>query len=101
MNDNDETLRDLIGEYVDDDVSEENRRRVEAALLKNPELAWDALTQRIVRDRLRQDGAEAVASDAFRARLLRKLYADNPHVTQPTETEEIPGQYSLPLGNSL
>lgn len=95
MND-DETIAELIGPYVDDDLPAELKARVERAMLASPEVAWEVATQRLVRERLREGTDEGIASDAFRARLLRKLYADNPHL-KDTETAETEGQIALPI----
>jgi anti-sigma factor RsiW len=94
---NDETIAELIGPYVDDDLPAELRLRIEAALLASPQLAWEIATQRLVKEKLREGAGEVIASDAFRTRLLKKLYIDNPHCRQP-EAEEIAGQIALPIG---
>ena len=89
---------DLIGPYVDDDLPSATRRRVEAHLLRCRDCASDAETQRITRARLREDaGGEVVASDAFRARALRRLLADNPHVADKETAATDPAQYQLPI----
>jgi anti-sigma factor RsiW len=92
---NDEIIA-LLGQYMDDELPEEVRRSVEKRLLADPKLAWEAETLRITRARLREGVGETVASDAFRARTLRRLYADNPHVTMQ-ETVEETEQIRLPL----
>jgi anti-sigma factor RsiW len=95
-NTNEETIRELIGPYVDDSLPAEARARVEAALMQSKELAWEVLTLRLTRETLKSGAGDVVASDAFRARVLRKLYADNPHVTKETEAET-EGQFRLPM----
>jgi anti-sigma factor RsiW len=94
---NDDAIADLVGPYVDDDLPAELRARVETALLASPQLAWEVVTQRLVKERLKDGAGEVVASDAFRTRLLKKLYADNPLCRQP-ELEEALGQIALPIG---
>ncbi len=94
---NDDAIADLVGPYVDDDLPAELRVRVEAALLASPQLAWEVATQRLVKEKLKDGAGEVVASDAFRTRLLKKLYADNLHCRQP-ELEEALGQIALPIG---
>ncbi len=96
---NDDTIRELLGPYVDDDLPTEAKRRVEEAILASPELAWEVQSLKITRERLRTDAGEVVASDAFRARTLRALYADNPHLqTEDTETKiKEAGQFTLPI----
>jgi anti-sigma factor RsiW len=96
---NNDTIRELIGPYVDDDLPTEAKRRVEEAILSSPELAWEVQSLKITRERLRTDAGEVVASDAFRARTLRVLYADNPHLqTEDTETKiKEAGQFTLPI----
>ncbi len=94
---NDDAVADLVGPYVDDDLPAELKRRVEEALLASPQLAWEIATQRLVREKLKSDAGEVMASDAFRTRLLKKLYIDNPHCRQPEEVEA-EGQIALPIG---
>jgi len=89
---------DLIGPYVDDDLPTEARCRVEDHLLACRACAWDAMTLRITHDRLRDGIGEVVASDAFRARVVRRLHADNPHLDAPEAAAvEAAQQYKLPL----
>ena len=93
-----EQAADLIGPYVDDELPSATRRRVEAHLLGCAACAWDAETLRITRSRLREEAAgEVVASDAFRARALARLHADNPHVADKEHAAADPAQYQLPI----
>jgi anti-sigma factor RsiW len=93
-----EQTEELIGPYVDDDLPSEARRRVESHLLRCTGCAWQAQTQRITSERLREHAAgEVVTSDAFRARALTRLREDNPHLTAPTEEATDPAQYRLPI----
>lgn len=92
-----EEARSLIGPYTDDDLPAEARRRVEAHLLSCRDCAWDTQTLAITRSRLREGIGEIVASDAFRARALSHLIADNPHVTVAEPATEAPAQYQLPI----
>lgn len=97
-----EPLRELIGPYLDDALPTEARRRVEAFLLRDKEAAWEAQSLRITRDRLRGEAGEVVASDAFRARVLHNLRADNPHLLPAAHSEtasaaDDPAQYALPI----
>jgi anti-sigma factor RsiW len=93
-----EQAADLIGPYVDDDLPSATRRRVEAHLLGCAACAWDAETLRITRARLREEASgEVVASDAFRARALARLHADNPHVADKETVAADPAQYQLPI----
>lgn len=94
---NDESLRELLGPYCDNDLPAEAKRRVEEALLRSPELAWEVQSLKITQERLRTDAGETVASDAFRARTLRALYADNPHVQSETTEAVEPAQFTLPI----
>ena len=92
-----EDAADLIGPYVDDDLPEATRRRLEVHLLACQGCAWEAQTQRIARERLRGDAPDVVASDAFRARTLACLYQDNPHAAEPENPVIDPAQYQLPI----
>lgn len=93
-------VSELIGQWVDDDLAAEARRRIESHLLTCASCAWEAQTQRIARERLREHaGGEVFASDAFRARTLARLRADNPHIVTPAEESvNDPTQYRLPIG---
>ncbi len=88
---------DLIGPYEDDDLPEATRRRLETHLLACRDCAWDAQTLRITRERLRGDMPDVVASDAFRARTLARLYQDNPHAAEHASQTADPAQYQLPI----
>ncbi len=88
---------DLIGPYNDDDLPATTRDRVEAHLLACRDCAWDAQTLRLGRGGLRGDAPEVVASDAFRARTLARILADNPHLTSAEITAADPAQYQLPI----
>lgn len=91
-----ETL-ELISPYLDDELAAETRRRLEKHLLTCQACAWEAQTLRITRDCLRADSGEVIASDAFRARTLSALRADNPHLTPAETNTEEPSQYQLPM----
>ena len=88
-----------IGAYLDDDLPTETRRRMDAHLLRCATCAYEAQSLRITKERLRGDAGEIIASDSFRARTLRALYADNAHVA--TDAEPVaasPEQFRLPMG---
>ena len=94
----DDALRELIGAYVDDALPQETRRRVEALLLRDRNAAWEAQSLRITRERLRGEMGEVVASDAFRARVLAKLRADNGHLSPAAnENADEWAQVALPI----
>ena len=89
---------DLLGPYVDDDLPTESRRRVEAHLLTCRDCAWEAQTLRLTRERLRDGIGEVVASDAFRARTLARLHADNAHLAPTADVPQPdPLQFRLPF----
>ncbi len=93
-----EEARDLIGPYVDDDLPDGPRRRLQHHLLNCPACAHDAEGLRITREHLREQAGEVVASDAFRARTLARLHKDNEHLSaEPTPAEAEPAQYRLPI----
>lgn len=90
---------ELIGAYNDDELPAQTRRRVEAHLLRCSSCAYEAQSLRITKERLRGDLGETIASDAFRARTLRALYADNLHVAEDAEpAARETAQFSLPIG---
>jgi len=93
-----EEVFDLIGPYVDDDLPDATRRRLQRHLLACAACAHEAETLRIVRERLRDGAGEVVASDAFRARTLARLAADNGHLApDPAGSTEPAQQYQLPI----
>ncbi len=89
---------DLVGPYVDDDLPEATRSRLQHHLLNCQPCAHDAETLRITREHLRGQAGEVVASDAFRARTLARLHKDNEHLSaEPALAEAEPAQYRLPI----
>ncbi|MES2464312.1 MAG: hypothetical protein V4671_27440 [Armatimonadota bacterium] len=88
---------ELIGPYVDGDLSEELRHRLESRLFSDRELAWEVQTLIVTRARLREGLGEVVASDSFRARVLARLYADNQHVSEGEVALVEQTQYRLPM----
>jgi anti-sigma factor (TIGR02949 family) len=88
---------EMIGPYVDDDLPEEVRRRIERHFLTCRACSSEAETQRITKARLRDGIGEVTAPDAFRSRVLARVRADNPHV-HTTEPETNVNQYQLPIG---
>jgi len=87
----------LVGLYVDGDLPQEARRRVESHLMGCSTCAWEVQTLLITQSRLRDSGDDVVASDAFRARVLSALIVDNPHVAPVESPTEEPTQYQLPI----
>ncbi|MBC8101275.1 MAG: hypothetical protein H7Z41_01630 [Cytophagales bacterium] len=88
---------DLLGPFVDGDLPDETRRRLESLLFADRDLAWEAQTLALTRARLREGMGEVVASDAFRARALARLHRDNPHLAAASAAAEEPTQYQLPI----
>ena len=88
---------DLLGPYVDGDLPEETRHRIETILFSDRDLAWEAQTLTVTRARLREGIGEVVASDSFRARTLALLYAENQHVSPTESAAENSAQYQLPI----
>ncbi|MBC8134980.1 MAG: zf-HC2 domain-containing protein [Fibrella sp.] len=94
-----EQATELIGAYLDDELPTETRRRLDAHFLRCPSCAYEAQSLRITSERLRGDAGEIIASDSFRARTLRTLYADNRHVASDAEPiTATPEQFRLPMG---
>lgn len=93
-----EEARELVGPYVDDDLPEVTRIRLQRHLLHCQPCAHDAETLRITREHLREQAGEVVASDALRARTLARLHKDNEHLSaEPAPAEAEPAQYRLPI----
>ena len=85
----------FIAPYIEDELPEEARRRIETHLFSCRDCAWEAETLRITRRRVREESGEIIASDAFRARVLHRLRDDNPHLNAAEESERL--QYQLPI----
>lgn len=84
---------------MDDELGVETRRAVDAHLLRCHACAYETQSLRITGERLKGDAGEVIASDAFRARTLRALYADNAHVQADAEpVAATPEQFRLPIG---
>ena len=92
-----EEVYELIGPYVDGDLPEEVRHRLETILFSDRNLAWEVQTLVVTRARLREGVGEVVASDSFRARVLTRLQRDNPHLAGSEGSTEQPAQYQLPI----
>ncbi len=93
-----EHVAELIGAYNDDELSAETRHRVGVHLLGCADCSREVIGLRITGERLRSDAGDVIVSDAFRARALRALYSDNPHVAPDTDPAPVgAGQYSLPI----
>lgn len=92
-------MNELADAYLDDDLPTESRRRVDGHLLRCLACAYEVQSLRITKERLRGDAGEVIASDSFRARTLRAIYAANPHVAPDAEpTVASPEQFRLPMG---
>ena len=92
-----EQAMELIGPYLDNDLPTETRRRMEKHLLGCRTCAYESESLRITRERLKDDADEVLASDAFRARVLTRLKADNPHLTPAEPVAYDPLQFQLPI----
>lgn len=95
-----EEAYELIGPYVDGDLPEEIRHRLETILFSDRDIAWEVQTLIVTRARLRDGIGEVVASDSFRSRVLARLQSENPHLTGSDvsrEQLEQPEQYQLPI----
>lgn len=88
---------ELTGPYVDGDLPEETRHRLEAIMFSDRDIAWEAQTLMITRVRLRDGIGEVVASDSFRSRVLAHLQSENPHLLTSDESAAQPEQYQLPI----
>jgi anti-sigma factor RsiW len=92
-----DSIGELIGPYVDNDLSSETRRRVEIHLLGCAPCAWEAQSLSIVHRALREDVGVVVASDAFRTRTMGRLRSDNPHLAGFDTDLDHAAQFTLPL----
>ena len=88
---------ELIVPYVDGDLPEETRQRLEKILFSDREIAWEVQTLMVTRARLRDGIGEVVASDSFRSRALARLHTENPHLLSVESSTEQPEQYQLPI----
>jgi anti-sigma factor RsiW len=92
-----EEAYELIGPYVDGDLAEETRHRLEVFLFSDRDIAWEVQTLTVTRARLRDGIGEVVASDSFRSRVLSRLQQENPHLSGSENSTEQPEQYQLPI----
>lgn len=90
-----EDIAGFLGQYIEDDLPDEGRLRIETHLFTCRNCTWEAETLRLTRRRLQNERGETITSDAFRARVLNRLRADNPHLSPSEDSEKL--QRQLPI----
>ncbi len=86
-------IRDLLGNYLDEELSDRMMQRVEKHLLRCPACAYEARSLEQARQLLRQGVAQPMVSEALGERILRQVAERFPHL-QSAPAGEDP---SLPL----
>lgn len=87
-------VRELLGNYLDAELTESMMQRIERHLLRCPSCAYEAHSIAQARDLLRQWVDTPMVNEALGERVLRKILQRFPHVGQHRSEEQIP---SLPL----
>lgn len=89
-------ITDLLDLYIDGELSEETRSRVERHLLRCADCAFQARTLEQTRAHLREACPRIESSPAFREKMLARLQDAFADCLRP-EPEPVSGQRILPL----
>ncbi len=87
-------VRDLLGNYMDGELTERMMQRIEKHLLRCPECAYEARSIEQARDLLRRGVDSPMVSERLGERILRQLAERFPHLQASPQREE---PLSLPL----
>ncbi|GIV18704.1 MAG: hypothetical protein KatS3mg023_0455 [Armatimonadota bacterium] len=87
-------VRELLGNYLDQELTESMMQRIERHLLRCPACAYEARSVEQARQLLRQGVEKPMVSERVGERVLRHIAEHFPHL-QPTRQHEEP--FSLPL----
>ncbi len=87
-------VRELLGNYMDQELSESMMERIERHLLRCPACAYEARSLEQARQLLRQGVETPMVSEQVGERVLRHIAAHFPHLQQVHQPEE---PFSLPL----
>lgn len=87
-------VRELLGNYMDQELTESMMQRIERHLLRCPSCAYELRSMEQARAMLRQGVDSPMVSEQVGERILRHLAEHFAHLRSPRPTEE---PLSLPL----
>lgn len=87
-------VRELLGNYMDQELTEAMMQRVEKHLLRCPACAYEARSVERVRELLRQGVESPMVSEQLGERILHHLMERFPHLQASSPEQEL---LSLPL----
>ncbi|GIV16516.1 MAG: hypothetical protein KatS3mg022_1951 [Armatimonadota bacterium] len=87
-------VRELLGNYMDQELTESMMQRIERHLLRCPACAYEARSIEQAREMLQRGVESPMVSEALGERILRHIAEHFPHL-QPRHEHEQP--FSLPL----
>lgn len=87
-------VRELLGNYMDQELTEAMMQRVEKHLLRCPACAYEARSVERVRELLRQGVESPMVSEQLGERILHHLMEHFPHLQASSPEQEL---LSLPL----
>jgi len=87
-------VRELLGNYMDQELTESMMQRVERHLLRCPACAYEARSLEQARQLLRQGVETPMVSEQLGERVLRHIAEHFPHLQTAHQPEEL---FSLPL----
>jgi anti-sigma factor RsiW len=90
-------LRDLLDLYLDDELADEARRKMDRHLLRCPGCSYEARTLEQTRAMLRETIEPAEATSSFRERTLARLLDSLAPNLRPQQPQQSGRQWSLDL----
>jgi len=81
-------VRDLLGNYMDGDLTERMMQRIEKHLLRCAECAYEARSMEQARDLLRRGVDHPMVSEQLGERILRQLAQRFPHLRTDQRDDE-------------
>lgn len=87
-------VRELLGNYMDQELTESMMRRIERHLLRCPACAYEARSLEQACQLLRQGVETPMVSEQLGERVLRHIAEHFPHLQTAHQPEEL---FSLPL----
>lgn len=92
-------VRELLGNYLDAELTESMMQRIERHLLRCPHCAYEAHSIAQARDLLRQWVDTPMVNEALGERVLRRVLQRFPHLRQQPPDEQTPSLPLLPEDN--
>jgi len=90
-------LRDLLDLYLDNELSEESRRKMDRHLLRCPACSYEVRTLEQTHSMLRETFEPAEATSSFRERTLARLLDALAPNLRPQKPQQSGRQWSLDL----